>query len=231
MLSALGFHTYHIFVKHIFSHRGPQGVDKPHKTPFWGISWPLTSSKKIFFCRILKSAYRSNETFFSRTHSFGCGDQVCSGGGYREVQGRLLISLRVNVLIWWTDVPRGSVGGRGGSRVDATLDPRRRDWYIKNDINLMCSCFEEIPLKTTEIHILVTRCNTYRDSHEKHPSISVSPKLPPNSCQGSTRDTNRLTTRPPTPFIEPPRHEKVNFHRLIELNLIDPEKILEFCIL
>ena len=87
---------------------------------------------------------------------------------------------------------------------------------------------EEKTLKTKEIHMLVTRCNTYQDSSENYPSFSVSPKLLPNSCQGSTRDTNRSTTRPPTPFVEPPRQEKVNFHRLIELNLIDPEKILIF---
>ena len=145
-----------------------------------------------------------------------------------------IIVLRTSVMVWyyltvpWTVVFAHSVQ----SWCDAT-PASPSDINMKTIWYTMWAVLIEIPLKTTEIHILVTRCNTYRDSFEKHPSISVSPKLPPNSCQGSTRDTNRLTTRPPTPFIEPPpnSHEKVNFHRLIELNLIDPEKILEFCIL
>ena len=145
---------------------------------------------------------------------------------------KTIIVLRTSVMVWytwrspWTVVFAHSVQSWCDAR---PASPRfmKKLWTISYS-----SRFDgKIPLKTTEIHILITRCNTYRDSFEKHPSISVSPKLPPNSCQGSTRDTNRLTTRPPTPFIEPPRHEKVNFHRLIELNLIDPEKILEFCIL
>ena len=113
MLSALGFHTTHIFVVFILFHRRPQGVDKSQKTPFWGISWPLTSLKKKF-CRILKSAYRSNETFFSRTHSLGCRLEVWLGGCYRKVQGLDLIPLRVPVLIWLPDGPRGPVDGAVG---------------------------------------------------------------------------------------------------------------------
>ena len=108
------------------SHTGSQGVDKHRKTPFWGISWPLTSQKKIFFILIWKSAYRSNETFISRTHSLGCVNQTCSGGGYRQMQDRLLIPLRVTVLIWWTDVPPGAVRRwRGGSSTGGVVAGHR----------------------------------------------------------------------------------------------------------
>ena len=66
------------------------------------------SLKKKIFCRILKSAYRSNETFFCRTHSLGCRLEVWLGDCYRKVQGLDLIPLRVPVLIWLPDDPLGA---------------------------------------------------------------------------------------------------------------------------
>ena len=91
---------------------------------------------------------------------------------------------------------------------------------------------EEIPLKTSEIHILVTRCNTYRDSSRKAFIYLSFPQIASEQLPGIVtwyKQFNYPTTHPV--YRAPRRHEKGNFHRLIELNLIDPEKILEFCIL
>ena len=50
-----------------------------HFLPIWGISWPLTSYLKSFLSVSLDLAYRSNETFCSRTHRFGCGPETLVG--------------------------------------------------------------------------------------------------------------------------------------------------------
>ena len=175
----------------------------------------------------MKSTYRTDETFFSRTHRFGCELQTSDAGWSSKMQKDNNSAAHVRNGMVYLTVPLDR-RFRALRPDQATLDPRR-EWhkYERYDI-LVAASMGKKTFKTTEIHILVTRCNTYRDSSENYTSFSVSPKLLPNSSQGSTRDTNSLTTRPPTPFIEPPRQEKVNFHRLIELNLIDPEKILIF---
>ena len=52
--------------------------------------------------------------FFSRTHSLGCRLEVWLGGCFTKVQGLGLISLRVPVLMWLPDGPRGPVGSAVG---------------------------------------------------------------------------------------------------------------------
>ena len=52
--------------------------------------------------------------FFSRTHSLGCRLEVWLGGCFTKVQDLGLISLRVPVLIWLPDGPRGPVGSAVG---------------------------------------------------------------------------------------------------------------------
>ena len=72
MLSASGFYTTYIF----FRFPAPiaaMGVWKNPTKPHFGAFPELwRHKKKKFFVLISKSAYRSNETFFSRTHSLGC---------------------------------------------------------------------------------------------------------------------------------------------------------------
>ena len=58
----------------------------------------------FFVCRILKSTYRTNETFFSRTHSFGYSFQVWVGGCLIKVLKMVKTMLRMKTLVWYTDV-------------------------------------------------------------------------------------------------------------------------------
>ena len=63
-----------------------------------------------FFCLILNSTYRTNETFFSRTLSFGSPFQTLVGGWLIKVLKMDKTMLRMKTLVWYPDGPRGVVG-------------------------------------------------------------------------------------------------------------------------
>ena len=71
----------------------------------------------FFLCRILKSTYGTNETFFSRTHSFGCGRQVWVGGWLIKVLKMVMIMLRMERMVWYTDGPWWVVSRTASSAV------------------------------------------------------------------------------------------------------------------
>ena len=160
--------------------------------------------KKIFLVLIWKSAYRSNENFFSRTHSFGCVDQTCSGGGYREVQDRLLIPLRVTVLIWWTDVPRGgpSVGAGGRDAADGASQRIvffRWNWF-ENDRETKHFIFIWCPYRN---HSIPSKklLQTVIIAHFFSPIDSELFKILRTIDTQAHIMSNNTTTRPPTPVL------------------------------
>ena len=146
-----------------------------------------------------------------------------------------IIALRTSVMVWFLDGPLDRRFAHSVQSCDAR-HTRCRDFVIfqlSNDHKLYSSSSEQIASKITEIHTSVTRSTLMIFLLKVYillRSVQIACEL---FCLHSTRYSpiSCSATRPPTPFIESPRHEKVNFHRLIELNLIDPEKILEFCIL
>ena len=96
----------------------------------------------FFLCRILKSTYRTNETFFSRTHSFGYSFQVWVGGWLIKVLKMVKTMLRMKTLVWYTDGPWWVVFAHCVQQ-SATLHPRRRDLWINFiKIRYKCTVFE-----------------------------------------------------------------------------------------
>ena len=87
----------------------------------------------FFLCRILKSTYRTNETFFSRTHSFGYSFQVWVGGWLIKVLKMVKTMLRMKTLVWYPDGPRGVVFAHSVQQ-SATRHIRCRDSFIFNTI-------------------------------------------------------------------------------------------------
>ena len=79
-------------------------------------------------CRILKSTYRTNETFFSRTHRFGCELQTSDAGWSSKVQKDNNCAAHVRNGMVYLTVPMDRLFAH--SVEDATLDPRRRDLGI-----------------------------------------------------------------------------------------------------
>ena len=69
------------------------------------------------FCLILNLTYRTNETFFSRTLSFGSPFQTLVGGWLIKVLKMDKTMLRMKTLVWYPDGPRGVVWKRTASRV------------------------------------------------------------------------------------------------------------------
>ena len=88
------------------------------------------------FCLILNLTYRTNETFFSRTLSFGSPFQTLVGGWLIKVLKMDKTMLRMKTLVWYPDGPRGVVGAHSVQK--ATLDPRRELWInCKRCTNVM----------------------------------------------------------------------------------------------
>ena len=75
------------------------------------------------FCLILNLTYRTNETFFSRTLSFGSPFQTLVGGWLIKVLKMDKTMLRMKTLVWYPDGPRGVVSAHS---VQSSNDNRCR---------------------------------------------------------------------------------------------------------
>ena len=67
---------------------------------------------KLFF-RILNLAYRPKKTFCCGTPTFWFHDHVWFGGWLTKVLKMMMRLLRIYVMVWYTDVPRGVVFAHG----------------------------------------------------------------------------------------------------------------------
>ena len=71
------------------------------------------------FCLILNLTYRTNETFSSRTHSFGSLFQTLVGGWLIKVLKMVKTMLRMKTLVWYPDGPRVVVSAHSVQFCDA----------------------------------------------------------------------------------------------------------------
>ena len=153
--------------------------------------------------------------------------KVWVGGWLIKVLKMVKTMLRMKTLVWYTDVPPGVVFAHS---VQSWGDARPASRLItKWTIGYTSSCFDGRENSKNEGDTYVSHPLQHLPRFLRKLSILLSfPRIASKQLPGINtwyKPFNYPTTHP---VCRAPRQEKVNFHRLIELNLIDPEKILIF---